>query len=356
MTPPTDAIDDTDEPGGGARRPGPSDPAIVAPTFERHLDEGWRRRALVDDVRSGLTRRPRRLSPQWLYDDRGSELFERITRLPEYYPTEAEREILGSRADLIAARTAADTLIELGAGTSDKTRTLLDALHASGRLRRFVPLDVSEQTLRVAADELSRRYPGLAVHGVVGDFHRHLHDLPTDGTPMLAFLGSTIGNLYPTERAEFLRRVADWMPAHGWLLLGVDLVKPVDRLMAAYDDAEGVTAAFTRNLLHVLNRELGADFDPGAFEHVALWDPLEQRVDIRLRATAHQVVALPDAGLVVEFCADEELQVEISSKFTLAGVDDELAAAGLAAVERWTDAGRDVAVVLAEHAHREPPA
>ena len=320
---------------------------VSTATFDVHLDDGWHARALADEVATGLAARPKRLSPRWLYDDRGSELFDQITRLPEYYPTEAEREVLLRYADEIAAVTGADTFVELGSATSDKTRALLDAFAAAGRLRRFVPFDVSEQTLRDAAAALAERYPTLAVHGVVGDFHEHLYAVPNDGVPILGFLGSTIGNFYPDERRRFLRDVADWMTDDSFFLLGVDLVKPIERIMAAYNDPSGVTAEFTLNLLHVLNRELDADFDVDAFEHVGLWDPIHTRVDLRLRSRRTQTVHVRGADLTIEFGEDEELRAEISTKFTLPQVDAELAAAGMAVVRTWTDSDQDVAVVLA---------
>lgn len=318
---------------------------IPTPTFDVHLDDGWHARALAEEVAVGLAARPKRLSPRWLYDDRGSELFERITRLPEYYPTEAERGLLLRTAGEIAAATRADTFVELGSGTSDKTRALLDAFDRAGTLRRFVPFDVSEQTLRDAAASLAERYPSLRVHGVVGDFHEHLHAVPHDGVPILGFLGSTIGNFYPDERARFLRDVATWMTDDSFFLLGIDLVKSVDRIMAAYNDPGGVTAEFTLNLLHVLNRELDADFDVDGFAHVGLWDPIHTRVDLRLRSLRAQTVHVRAADLTVEFGADEELRAEISTKFTLPQVADELAVAGMDVVDTWSDG--DVALVLA---------
>ena len=325
---------------------------ITTPTFDVHLDAGWRARAPLRLLHAqvgaaGLADRPKRLSPRWLYDDRGSELFDQITRLPEYYPTEAEREVLLRYADEIAAATCADTFVELGSGTSDKTRALLDAFTATGTLRRFVPFDVSEQTLRDAAEALAERYPTVAVHAVVGDFREHLWAVPNDGIPILGFLGSTIGNFYPEERARFLRDVAEWMTDDAFFLLGVDLLKPVDRIMAAYNDPSGVTAEFTLNLLHVLNRELDADFDVTAFEHVGLWDPAHHRVDLRLRSRRAQTVHVRAAGLTVDFGEDEELRAEISTKFTLDQIADELVAAGMAVVRTWTDGDGEVAVVLA---------
>lgn len=319
----------------------------VPPTFDVHLHDDWRVRALVDEVRTGLTASPKQLTPRWLYDDRGSELFDEITRLPEYYPTEAEREILLARAGDIARITGADTLVELGSGTSDKTRALLDAFDEAGHLRRFVPFDVSEQTLRYAAAILAERHPGLHVHGVVGDFHEHLDDVPNDGVPVLAFLGSTIGNFYPGERARFFDEVAEWMTDDAWFLLGVDLVKPVDRLMAAYNDPAGITAQFTLNLLNVLNRELAADFDLTKFEHVGMWDPNHTRVDLRLRSLCDQHVTIIGAEVDVDFGEGEELRVEISTKFTREQIGAELAAAGIGVEEFWTDAAGDVAVLLA---------
>lgn len=320
---------------------------ILEPTFDVHLAPDWTRRTLVEDVRRGLGRRPLQLPPRWLYNERGSELFDRITRLGDYYPTEAERSILQREAGVIAELTGADTVIELGSGTSDKTHTLLRAFDATGQLRRFVPFDVSEQTLRDAADALSTGYPGLQVHGVVGDFTLHLAHLPTDGTPMVAFLGSTIGNLYVEERRAFLSMLAEHLPVGAWLLLGVDLVKPVDRLVAAYDDPHGVTAEFTRNLLHVLNRELDGDFDVEAFDHVALWDPLRERMDLRLRADGDQSVDLVGAGIQVELHDGEEIRVEVSTKFRVPSITAELEAAGFRTRQLWTDRPGDVAVVLA---------
>ena len=327
----------------------------VPPTFEVLVGDDWARQALIDDVRRGLGRHPLKLSPRWLYDDRGSVLFDRITRLTEYYPTEAEREILHREAPSIATLTGADTIVELGSGTSDKTRTLLDAFHDAGQLRRFVPFDVSESTLRDAAGELSARYPGVQVHGLVGDFTLHLSHLPTGGVPLVAFLGSTIGNLYVEERRAFLSMLAEQLPESGWLLLGVDLVKPVDRLVAAYDDPLGVTAEFTRNLLHVLNREVGADFDVDAFDHVALWDPLRERMDLRLRVNGDQLVEVPDAEVRIDLHDGEEIRVEISTKFRVPTISAEVEAAGFRVRQLWTDTRGDFGLLLASVDGRGTP-
>lgn len=323
---------------------------ITEPTFDRHLSDDWRERALLADVATGLGSMPRRLTPRWLYDDRGSELYSQITRLPEYYLTEAERGVLGRAAAEIVELSGADTLIELGSGTSDKTTTLLDAFAAADRLARFVPLDVSEQTLRDAAADLAERYPGMQVHGVIGDFVEHLSVVPHEGVPLLAFLGSTIGNFYPDERAAFFRAVADWLPADGHLLLGVDLVKPIDRVMAAYNDASGVTAAFTLNVLEVLNRELDADFDLSGFEHVGMWDPNHTRVDLRLRSLRDQHVVIQRAEMELDIAADEEIRAEISTKFTFQQLDGEFAAAGLESARAWTSDGGDVALIMVRRA------
>jgi L-histidine N-alpha-methyltransferase len=316
------------------------------PIIDVHLDEGWVARALRADVIRALTERPRVLPPKWFYDDRGSDLFDQITRLPEYYPTEAEREILLREAATIARESGADTVIELGSGTSDKTRALLDCFIASGQLQRFVPFDVSEQTLRDAAAMLSERYPGVLIHGVVGDFTHHLDELPSGGTRLVAFLGGTIGNLYPDERAEFLGKLSATLEPGDSLLLGTDLVKEVDRLEAAYDDPQGVTAEFNRNVLHVINRELGADFDPGAWEHVSFFDLDEERMDLRLRAIEPQEVEVADLDLEVTFDEGEELLTEISSKFRRETITAELAAAGLELTHWWTDTGHDFGLSL----------
>ncbi len=319
----------------------------IPPTFDVHLDEGWATTALVEDVRRGLGRRPYRMSPAWLYDDRGSELFDEITRLPEYYPTEAERSILEREAGTIADLTMADTIVELGSGTSDKTHTLIRAFWDAGHLRRFVPFDVSEQTLRESAHQLAATYPGLAVHGIVGDFTLHLGHLPADGTSLVAFLGSTIGNLDAEQRSAFLRSLATSLQPGAWLLLGIDLVKPVERLVAAYDDPDGLTERFTTNLLHVLNRELDADFDVDGFEYAPMWDARNERMDLRLRVSADQHVRIPGAGLELDLATGEEIHVEVSTKFRVPTVTAEVEDAGFTVRQVWTDDPGDVAVLLA---------
>jgi L-histidine N-alpha-methyltransferase len=315
--------------------------------LDRRLPEDFFAAALRDDVRKGLTADPKWLPPKWFYDARGSELFEEITRLPEYYPTRAEREILTDRAAEIAAASRAEVLVELGSGSSRKTVLLLDALRDAGTLRRYVPIDVSEAALVASGAELRERYPDLAVHAVLTDFEERLAIPAAVGPRLVAFLGGTIGNLEPAERAVFLRRVrADLRPGDT-LLLGTDLVKDPATLVAAYDDAAGVTAEFNRNVLNVVNAELGADFDPAAFEHVALWDTEAEWIEMRLRSVRSQQVKLPGVDLVVRFEEGEELRTEISAKFRREGVAREVGAAGFAVERWWTDAAGRFGVTLA---------
>jgi L-histidine N-alpha-methyltransferase len=302
--------------------------------------------ALRADVRRGLGRTPKELPPKWFYDDHGCDLFDQITRLPEYYPTEAERTILHDQADAVVTASEADTLVELGSGTSDKTRVLLDAFARADRLRRFCPFEISESTLRSAADAVRDEYPGVEVHAVVGDFDRHLGRLPRGGRRMIAFLGSTIGNFTPDERRQFLADLTAGMVPGDSLLLGTDLVKSVDRLEAAYDDAAGVTAQFNVNVLRVMNRELDADFDLGRFEHVARFCPDQEWIEMRLRSSTAQQVHIGALDLTVDFAEGEEVRTEISAKFRRSGVEAELAAAGLR-LDRWmTDPAGDFALSL----------
>ncbi|MGW5637436.1 L-histidine N(alpha)-methyltransferase [Streptomyces sp. NPDC003832] len=300
----------------------------------RQLPEDATEAALRADVLGGLTRTPKTLPPKWFYDAHGSELFEQITELPEYYPTRAEREILLARAGEIAAATEARTLVELGSGSSEKTRYLIDTLSA---LHTYVPVDVSESALTQAGHALVQERPGLAVHALIADFTGGLTLPDTPGPRLVAFLGGTIGNLLPAERAAFLTRVRSLLAPGDALLLGTDLVKDEQVLVRAYDDAAGVTAAFNRNVLAVVNRELGADFDPGAFAHVALWDAEREWIEMRLRSLTDQTVKVPALDLAVDFAAGEELHTEISAKFRKEGVRSELSAAGLELAHWWTD-------------------
>ncbi|MFB7666636.1 L-histidine N(alpha)-methyltransferase [Kitasatospora sp. NPDC056138] len=305
-------------------------------------------RALRHDVQHGLTASPKWLPPKWFYDARGSELFEEITRLPEYYPTRAEREILTARAREIAAVTKARTLVELGSGSSEKTRLLLDALRDVGSLRVYTPVDVSESALAAAGAALTEEYPGLAVHGIVSDFTQRLGLPPGNGPRLVAFLGGTLGNLLPAERAEFLAALRRELEPGDALLLGTDLVKEPSVLVAAYDDAAGVTAAFNRNVLSVVNRELSADFDPEQFEHVAAWDPAAEWIEMRLRSRRPQTVKVGALSLPVHFAEGEELRTEVSAKFRRTRVADELTAAGFRLTEWWTDEQGRFGLSLAE--------
>ncbi|MPY94598.1 MAG: L-histidine N(alpha)-methyltransferase [Acidimicrobiia bacterium] len=298
-------------------------------TVEVALDPYTFRAQLVADARAGLTAQPKTLPPVWFYDERGSQLFDEITRLQEYYPTRAERRLLERHAGEIAALSGADTLVELGSGTSEKTRVLLDALAAAGALARYVPLDVSIEVLTAAAEDIARAY-GIDVHALVGDFTQHLDRLPGGGRRLVAFLGSTIGNLAPVARARFLRALGDQLGPGDGLLLGTDLVKDRARLVAAYDDAAGVTAEFNRNVLLVLNRELGADFDVEDFAHHALWSEEQRWIEMRLRALRPLSVRVEQLDLDITFAEGEELRTETSAKFTVDQVHDELAAARLA--------------------------
>ncbi|MEV5427709.1 L-histidine N(alpha)-methyltransferase [Streptomyces sp. NPDC052701] len=300
----------------------------------RTLPEDATGAALRADVLQGLTRTPKTLPPKWFYDAHGSELFERITELPEYYPTRAEREILLTRSGEIAAATGARTLVELGSGSSEKTRHLLDALTG---LRTYVPVDVSESALTRAGRALAAQRPGLEVHALIADFTAELTLPDTPGPRLVAFLGGTIGNLLPAERAAFLASVRALLSPGDALLLGTDLVKDERVLVRAYDDAAGVTAAFNRNVLAVVNRELGADFDPAAFDHVALWDAGHEWIEMRLRSRGAQTVKVPALDLAVDFAAGEELRTEVSAKFREEGVRAELRTAGLEPVRWWTD-------------------
>jgi L-histidine N-alpha-methyltransferase len=315
--------------------------------IDRHLAPDAMRSALEADVRAGLTATPKTLPPKWFYDARGSVLFDEITRLPEYYPTRCERAILAAHAGEIAAASGADTLIELGSGTSEKTRLLLDALRDAGHLRRFVPFDVDESVLTMASKQVEEEYPGVEVHAVVGDFEHHLPLLPSGGRRLIAFLGGTIGNLLPADRAVFLATLAAGMAPGDALLLGTDLVKDPARLQAAYDDSAGVTADFNANVLRVVNRELAGDLDVDAFAHVAVWDADHEWIEMRLRSLRAQTATLAELGLTVDFAEGEEVRTEISAKFREGRVRDELAAAGLRLDHWWTDPDGDFGVSLA---------
>jgi L-histidine Nalpha-methyltransferase len=312
---------------------------------DRILPPGFGVRTLRADALAGLSATPKWLPPKWFYDAQGSALFEKITELPEYYPARAERAILRDVAPTIAGLTGASVLAELGSGSSEKTRLLLSALRSLGTLRSYTAVDVSESAVSAAGRALERDYPGLEVRAVVADFEETL-GLSSDsggldddgaGRRLVAFLGSTIGNMTPAQRAAFLSRVRARLRPGDAFLLGTDLVKDPAVLVAAYDDSAGVTSAFNKNVLVVLNARLGADFDPNAFEHVAAWMPETEWVEMRLRSVTAQRVRVPAIGLTAQFAAGEEIRTEISAKFSREGVERELAAAGLGMRAWWTD-------------------
>jgi L-histidine Nalpha-methyltransferase len=304
---------------------------------------------MARDIRLGLTARPKELAPKYFYDERGSQLFEQITELPEYYPTRAEREILAERsAEIVAAAGRPDTLVELGSGSAAKTRHLLSAMRDAGCLATYVPVDISEQITRQTAEALVAEYPGLAVRGLVCDFEHDLERIPNGASGRLvAFLGGTVGNLYPAARLEFLVRIAALLAPGDRILLGTDLIKASERLELAYDDPRGITAEFNKNVLRVLNREFGGDFDLDRFEHVARYDAAAERMDIRLRSLAEQTVRLDGLDLTVRFAEGEEMRTEISTKFTREGLEGIYREAGLRPDGWFTDRAGDYALSLA---------
>ena len=326
----------------------PEPVAEAAIRIDSHLG-GPQERSLAEDVLDGLTRPFKELPPKHFYDARGAELFDQICELPEYYPTRAERSILEEAAGEIASLTSAVELVELGSGTAAKTRVLLDAMHRAGTLARYVPVDVTESMVRDCADALTNEYPGLQVHGVIGDFERHLDRVPVAvGPRIVAFLGGTIGNFPPGSRRRVLRDIAGLLGRDDHLLMGTDLVKDPQVLEAAYDDAQGVTADFNRNVLRVLNRELDAGFDPDDFDHVALFDPQHEWIEMRLRARRAHTTLVRALDLPVHFDAGEEIRTEISAKFTPQRLDGDLSAAGLELVRWLTDPDQLFALTLSK--------
>jgi L-histidine N-alpha-methyltransferase len=312
-------------------------PAAAQITIEVHLSPGGPLSGMAADVRAGLTKPFKELSPRYFYDERGSELFEDITRVPEYYPTRCERAILTNHAaEICASAGGPATLIELGSGSASKTRVLLDAMRDAGCLRSYAPVDISEEITRTTAEAVAGEY-GITVHGLVCDFERDLERMPLAGPRVIAFLGGTIGNFLPAQRASFLARVANLLGPDDRFLLGTDLVKDRATLEAAYNDSAGVTAEFNKNVLTVLNRELGANFDTEAFEHVAFWDDENLWIDIRLRSLRRQVIEFGALDMHVAFERGEEMRTEISTKFARDGLAGIYGEAGLELTEWWTD-------------------
>lgn len=314
--------------------------------IDLRLDAREWQAARDDEVRRSLSADPPWLSPVWFYDEHGSDLFDEITRLPEYYQTRAERRLLEDHAGELADAGIA-ALVELGSGTSDKTEVILDALVPTGTLHTYVPFDVSEATMRQAIDRLARRYADLRFHGVVGDFHRHLGAIPAGGPRLVAFLGGTIGNLRPADRKRFLFDLDCALNRQDLVLIGIDLVKEPARIVAAYDDSQGVTAAFNRNALTVLDRELHADFDPAAFDHVACWNAEEQWIEMRLRARRAVSARVADLDLTVEVAEGHDILTEISAKFAPAEFAAELWDCGFEEVKTWVSDHEEFALVLA---------
>lgn len=327
-------------------------PAESSITIDSYLQDG-QERSLAEDVLDGLTRPFKEIPPKHFYDARGAELFDRICELPEYYPTRTERSILQESAERLASVTMAAELVELGSGTASKTRVLLDALHRAGTLELYIPVDVTESMVRDCAEELTSEYPGLRVHGVIGDFERHLDRVPDpDGPRLVVFLGGTIGNFPPGSRRRFLREIGGLLQPDDHLLMGTDLVKDPDVLTQAYDDSQGVTAEFNRNLLTVLNRELRADFDPEDFDHVAVFDREHEWIEMRLRARRAHTTTVRDLDLSVRFREGEEMRTEISAKFTRERIEGDLSAAGLELVSWLTDPEELFALTLSRPSSR----
>lgn len=310
-------------------------------------EAGDQRAALAADVRAGLTARPPRLPSKWLYDARGSALFEAITRTPEYYLTRTEAAILERIADGIISQVSPLELLEIGSGSSRKTRLLLEAMHRHGTGEVYVPFDVSPDAIEAAAAALVTDYPWLTVRGVVGDFHEHLADVPRTGRRLVACLGSTVGNFPPDQQVGLLTDIASTLAPGDAVLIGADLVKDAEVLEAAYDDAAGITAAFTMNLVAVLQRELDAEIDASALRHASRWDPEHARIEIGLEAVRSTVLRIPSIGLELHLQAGEQIRTEVSSKFTRATLTDRLAAAGLALRDWHTDPDELFAVALA---------
>jgi L-histidine N-alpha-methyltransferase len=316
-------------------------------TIDVHLPPGGPLSGMAADVRAGLTKPFKELSPRYFYDGRGSELFEQITELPEYYPTRCERQILELNAPEICS-TAGDpaTLIELGSGSASKTRVLLDAMRDAGCLAAYAPVDISEQITRDTAVAIASEYE-ITVHGLVCDFERDLERIPLGGPRVIALLGGTIGNFEPAQRASFLARVANLLGDEDHFLLGTDLVKDRAPLEAAYNDSAGVTAEFNKNVLAVLNDRLGCNFDLDAFEHVAFWDEDNLWMDIRLRSLARQMIDISALDMQVAFDRGEEMRTEISTKFAREGLAGIYAESGLDMAGWWTDADGLFALSLA---------
>ena len=291
---------------------------------------------LLADLKAGLAQQQKSIPPKWFYDDLGSKLFEDITRLPEYYPTEAERGILIANAPAMVAATGSNTLVELGAGISDKTTALIDAMtEANGQLPWYVPFDISADAIVTGAERLEARYPGINIHGITGDFDHHLGHIGGEGRRMIALLGGTIGNYPPEPRNELLQTIATTMKPEDSFLLGTDLVKDPARLVAAYDDSAGVTAEFNRNVINVIASTLDLDVSVEQFAHRAIWNPVEEWIEVYLDALEEVRFDLDGDEILIE--NGEAILTEISAKFTMPRLEQDLTDAGLTLLDSWTD-------------------
>ena len=299
-----------------------------------HLDQGGAPATMAREVLEGLTARQKRLPSKYFYDERGSGLFERITEQPEYYLTRAEQALLEEHAAEIHRIARPEELVELGSGSAKKTRLLIEAGLAAGTLRRYVPVEVSQDMVERSAHRLAERYPTLEVRALVGDFDEHLSRIPDGGRRLVAFLGSTIGNFDGEEAPAFLRKIERVLHGGDWFLLGTDLVKDRRALHDAYNDAAGVTAEFNRNILNVINHHLDGDFDLERFEHVSRWNEEGSRIESYLRSVGDQRVHLAAIGLDVVFADGELLWTEVSCKYTRESVTALLAEVGLV-LEHW---------------------
>jgi L-histidine N-alpha-methyltransferase len=304
--------------------------------------------ATKDEIRDGLCASPKKLPTKYFYDDWGSTLFEQICELPEYYQTRTEHQLLKDVADDLVEKTGADELVELGSGAATKTRVLLDAMARAKQLRFYVPFDVSEGIVRRVAQELADEYDGLQVHGVVGDFLAHLEHIPDGGRRLVVILGGTMGNMGTESGPAFLTSIYDEMDQGDYFLLGAQLITDVNRLEAAYNDSAGVTAAFNKNMLRVLEPVLGAKFDHEAFEHVARFNHDKHRIEMHLRSVRKQVIPLPELELNLHLNEGEEILTEISTKYTQHQVEALLTRAGFSPVEWYTDSNNLHGLALAK--------
>lgn len=323
---------------------------MSAPELRICLDETDLDAALRLDARRGLTSHPKYLPMRLHYDGRGSTMFGELTRQPEYYQTRSERAILHDNAAAIAQSLGDGpvSVIELGAGRAEKIRPVLGALADGGRLDAFWPFDVAAGEVRDVLLELATAYPDAYLGGIIGDFTRHLNQLPDHhDTRMVAFLGGTFGNFTPMERSQFLSDLREALRPGDWFLLGADLVKDPEVILAAYNDAAGVTAEFNRNVLYVLNHRLDADFEPDNFEHIALWDNDTATIEMRLRAMKPMSVDLSALSLDISFTVGEEIHTGISTKFQRGELENQLQATGFEPVRCWTDANDYMGVFLA---------